>query len=291
MAAKKGPVETTLTPELAARLLAKQHPRQRRAGNQSVAKYARAMANGEWRLVPDPIMVDPEGQLFNGTQRCMAVVSSRRDVPVYIMWDADPSLFDLIDTGRARSAFQFVGEPDAALRASAARILLWYQRSFEQPLSVATMRWTLHEVLRESDARRDAFDAMRRLARKSYDYTSLSSGVALAAYALAYEQGFEEEVGEFVEGLVDPQYLAADDPRRVLAERFRRQEHRTRNRQPIEDWTLLVRALNLFLEGRTVTRLAMSPIWPHVGEAEAAFRRREQNAIAARAVETERPAK
>ena len=39
-------------------------------------------------------MVDPDGLMFNGAYRCAAVIQANRAIPVYIVRDADPDLFD-----------------------------------------------------------------------------------------------------------------------------------------------------------------------------------------------------
>jgi hypothetical protein len=83
-------VETELTPELAAQLLANPNPKQRRIDRQTVAQYVRAITEGRWRLVPDPIQVAGEAGMFNGGHRCTAVIAARKSIPVYIDWDADP---------------------------------------------------------------------------------------------------------------------------------------------------------------------------------------------------------
>jgi hypothetical protein len=276
--------ETLLTPELAARLLGTPYDRQRRLSRQTVSDYERQIRDGAWRLVPDPIMVDPEGRMFNGLHRCTAVINTRTPIPVYIQWDADPTLFDVIDTGRGRSAYQFVPEKQASLRASGARVTLWYAKNFSKPLGSTTIKFTNHEILAEAARLKDTFDTVLPLARATYNYTSISQAVCVGAFALAEAEGLHAEVVEFVEGIVDSNDLADNDPARVLADRFRRQSHRTKRRPLIEDWTLLVHALNLRTEGLTASPqiLTTSAVWPRVGEREREYKRRQQAVAQAR---------
>ena len=290
-------VETTLTPELAARLLAAPHPKQRRSAPSTVAGYARAMKEGRWRLVPDPILVigptyegpnDPLGTMFNGRHRCEAAITSHRDVPVYIDWDADPSTFDLIDIGRKRSAYQFLDGKAASTVASAARVTLWYDLRFERPLNAIVQSFDLHEVLEEVERRRGVFEAQTSNARQVYEYTSLARSVGLAAFALAAEMGYELEIDSFVAGIMDPAGLPLTDPRLLLAERFRKVFHRNKHRQQSEDWNLLVRALNLHFEGKGVGRLALTQLWPRVAEIDADFVRRSGALASAKNRDAER---
>lgn len=272
------PEQTLLTPELAAKLLSNPHPRQRRQARNTAAEYARRIKEGRWKLVPDPIMVDPEGRMFNGGHRCQAVIAANRSIPVFIMWDADPELFDVIDVGRFRSPYQFISDKDATARASAARVTLWYQHRFDRPLAGRTIGFDLQEILDESDRRAESFDAVTGASRSVYDYTGIPRSVSLAAFSIAFEMGYETEINAFVDGIRDPHYLDADDPARLLAERFRKQEHRSRRREIGQDWTLLVYTFNLHLEGRKLSKLILSDVWPRVAETTAEYRRR-QNAI------------
>lgn len=272
-----GPVETVLTPELAARLLAHPHPNQRRAGRQKVVDYTRAIKEGRWRLVPDALMVDPEGRMFNGGHRCAAVIAANRAIPVYIAWDADSSLFDVIDIGRYRSPFQFVNEKQATAKASAARVTLWYERRFERPLHGSSVHFDLHEILQEVERRSESFDAVDAAATAIYEYTSIAKSVTYAAFAIAHELGYQDEIEAFVEGVRDPHYLPETDPARLLSERFRKQTHRARRREMVADWTLLVYAFNLHLEGKELGKLILSDVWPRVAESSSEYRRRQNS--------------
>ena len=275
-------VETDLTPELAARLLAGAHPKQRRTSRQQVDIYARAIREGRWRLVADAVLVDSDGHMFNGAHRCAAVIIAGQAIPVMICWEADPTTFDVIDIGRRRGAYQFVSESDAAMRASAARVTLWYEKRFDRLLQNRNINFDLHEILEEVESRAVAFDAMVPCARKTYDETGIPQSVSLGAYAIAFEMGYQNEVERFVDGIAEPWTLGVGEPARLLADRFRKQDHRARRRNPGDDWTILVRALNLHLEGRTADRLQISEFWPRVGELNADWNRRRNTASAAR---------
>lgn len=266
--------ETSLTPELAAELLAKRHPRQRRTARSTVSEYARRIREGRWRLVPDPIMVDTEGRLFNGGHRCEAVIAANRAIPVYILHGVDESLFDVIDVGRFRSPYQFIPKSDATVRASATRLTLWYERRFENPPAAPHLTFDLNEILAEEERRSDAFDAVTILGRRLYEYTSIAKSVAAAVFAIAYDMGYMAEIEEFVQDVCEPQDLDAGDPARLLAERFRRQLHRSSRRQNVVDWTLLTYSLNLRFEGQTMSKLILSDVWPRVGEPLKDYRRR-----------------
>jgi hypothetical protein len=269
---------TTLTPELATQLLAKQHPRQRRPAIQTVALYAREMRAGKWRSeVPDPILIDPDGFMFNGSHRCAAVVESGVSIEVEIRYGADASLFDVIDVGRKRSAYQFIPEANAGNRAAAARVMLWYRRRFDHALSgVAGVGYfDMSEILAESDRAADGLAEAMPIARIIYEFTNIPISLAAAVFALAAEEGILwEQITDFRDGIVGMANLPEDDARRALAERMRQKRHRDRRRKQSEDWTVLVRALNAFLHGDALTRLDVTQVLPRIGETEATFKRR-----------------
>ena len=270
-------VETDLTPELAAVLLAKAYPRQRRTARMTVESYTRAIKEGRWRRnEADAILVDPDGRMFNGGHRCAAVIAAHLSIPVIIVWGADPTTFDILDIGRKRSAYQFISETEASARASAARVTMWYERRFDRPLQPRQLGFDLHEILAEVERRSAAFDATLPGARTTYEYTSVPVSVALSAYAIAFDMGYQEQIEAFVNGIADPAYLPPGDPCRLLTERFRKESHRGRRRQLVEDWTILVRAFNLHLEGKLTGRLVLSEFWPRVAETEVEFNRRRQ---------------
>jgi len=267
--------ETELTPELAAQLLANAHPKQRRIDPQTVARYVRTIEAGRWLLIPDPILVAGEAGMFNGGHRCTAAIKAHRSIPVHIDWTADPALFDHIDTGRGRSAYQFITDKSATIRAAAARVTLWYAQRFSRALQAGpTTRFDLEEILNETERRSDAFDAMLPGARTTYQFTTLPEGICLGAYAIAVDLNLQEQVATFVSHIEDPADLPKGDPCRLLADRFRKQDNRSRRRNMVDDWTILVRAFNLHLEGKTTSRLVLSEFWPRVAETEADFNRR-----------------
>ena len=103
-----------ITPERAEALLGSKHDN-RPVSEAVVAKYARDMAAGQWRLTHQGIATDAEGRLVDGEHRLWAVTRagvSVRMVVVRGMTEADREAFD---QGRGRSvadALRFSGHGD-----------------------------------------------------------------------------------------------------------------------------------------------------------------------------------
>jgi hypothetical protein len=262
-----------LTPELAAQLLAHAHEKQRRPGHKKVTGYARALTEGRWRLNFDPILCESESGdgMWNGSHRCAAVVQSGTSMPVYIVYGADPSLFDVTDTGNPRTASQFLARDGAAARAQAARIMLW---SRDQTVSFVPSRmvYDLSEVMAEGEARDAIFREMIPAAQITNKWTGIPMGLALAAYGLARVKEQGDAVASFVAAIADPNLGGTGA---WLQNKYRLRNAAKKRHVPAEDWSLLVRSLNNHIEGLAPAHIEwVRAVLPEVGETAAKFRRR-----------------
>jgi hypothetical protein len=154
-------------------------------------------------------------------------------------------------------------------------VTLWYDRRFLRALQAGpTTRFDLEEVLAETGRRSEAFDAMLPGARMTYQYTTLPESICLGAYAIAFGLGLQEQVEAFVSHILEPADLPEGDPARLLVNRFRRMDNQRRRRHMVDDWTILVRALNLHIQELTAKKLQLGDCWPRVAEPESDFNRR-----------------
>jgi hypothetical protein len=267
--------QTELTVELARQLTANMDTQQRESRPAVVKAYAKTIKAGRWRLILDPIQCvgeeyasaeHPLGAMFNGRRRCEAVILANRSIPVMICWNADPSTFDVIDSGDRRYAAQFVHSANAQVKAAAARFTLWYERDFARTLSVSNPRYDMADVINEIESREHAFDSMAAAAAQTQKFTSIQPSLALAIYALAYEIGYEKEVNVFSDALAHPALHPDKGAAHILLARYGQVFRKARRRDPGEDWKMLVRALNLHLEGKTIARLVLGDKMPRIGE-------------------------
>lgn len=75
---------------------------QRSVSDRVVEKYAADMKAGKWRLTGQPIIFDSENHLIDGQHRLWAVVQSRTEVPMLVVYGVDPDAIHSIDVGRSR---------------------------------------------------------------------------------------------------------------------------------------------------------------------------------------------
>lgn len=90
-------------PEEARALLDAVPEYQRRLRMDYVSRYAGDMKNGNWRAIPNVLMVDTQGHLINGQHRCRAILRSGNPVPVILAEVSDADAYDAIDLGAART--------------------------------------------------------------------------------------------------------------------------------------------------------------------------------------------
>lgn len=273
--------QTILTPDLAKILSAPErlHPRQR-VVQRKVNDYAATMRRGDWSLVYDPILIDRStGLLFNGLQRCTAVIKSGVSIPVYIDWEADASIFAKIDSGVPRSAGQFVKATYNSIKVAATRIVMWQERDAGEVLS-SRVTYPMWEIIDRTDELEEIYNKYVRQISTISQRLGIAKGVMLAACTLHDMRGNGAEVEEFLDGLVNPSVLTQTDPAWVVFDKFSRRVVQLRRRQVGDDWNIFVRALNAHVNDEQLpSRLSFSsPVSSLVGETESELNRRKTNA-------------
>lgn len=118
--------QVMMSPEQAAKLL-KSNDRNRSPSEALIANLAAQMKSGGWKLNGETIIVDRNGQLMDGQHRLSAVVVAGVPVPMLVVWDAEPSAFTTIDTGRSRKNSDFMSAlgHKQATRLAAAAATIW----------------------------------------------------------------------------------------------------------------------------------------------------------------------
>lgn len=89
---------TQLTPEMAAYLLERNAPNNRRMSAEHVAKLKKAMASKHWDFRADVIRISTSGILIDGQHRCKAVVETGVTVETLICYGLPDTLIRQLDT-------------------------------------------------------------------------------------------------------------------------------------------------------------------------------------------------
>lgn len=97
-----------ITPVLAEILLAS-NPDNRNINEDRVAAYATDIANGDWSLNGEPIIVSDTGLLNDGQHRCSAVVKAARSIKAVVTIGVERDSRLTVDQGKVRTAGDYLG--------------------------------------------------------------------------------------------------------------------------------------------------------------------------------------
>lgn len=98
-----------VTPLVATNILAK-NEKNRRVNESLLLQYTRDMIEGNWKEdTAEVIKISKDGRVLDGQHRLMAIIKSNRAYSFHIAYDVDDSVFDVLDTGKARSAADVLG--------------------------------------------------------------------------------------------------------------------------------------------------------------------------------------
>jgi hypothetical protein len=252
----------TVTPALAAEWLSRPWVRQRTLARNILAKYARAMIEGRWHQPSiDPIAFTESGELLNGQHRLTALVRTGVTLQMLVAYDVPEDLFDVIDTGRARTAAQFVRGPNARALASVARMILWYdERRLEDPKHPtppqgSAVSFDNDELLGVLEgALADTIAQSVRDAERARRWCGVPVSIHATVLTIARREGADSNmVDGWLYGIMEAVGLGIDDPRRRLRQRLTDSANSQHIRRSVPAvWMLTVRAFNAYMQGRPV---------------------------------------
>lgn len=93
-----------VTPDIATKWLATNADNNRKISKKMVNTYARDMIAGTWEMTGEAIKFDTTGRLIDGQHRLSAVIAAHKTVNMAVITGLEPSVMDVIDTGKSRSA-------------------------------------------------------------------------------------------------------------------------------------------------------------------------------------------
>jgi hypothetical protein len=258
------PTRMLVTPQIAQSWLEKrQLPKSnRRISALAVNRYVNAMLNGEWRLTPHGIIFDTEGYLIDGQHRLRAVVISQTEQEFWVYPHEPRDLFDVIDTGRARKAAQFLHAPNSITLVGAARFLavadnLVVPRTPNAAYAELTNTMTF-EVIRHWGVDLEEAARMANIARASR--IPVSPFAAVMAQALRTEHkgrvpAFVEAIGT---GYIAPEEnvdLGREHPVLRLRNAYTGYNSAAAKRTRSQPYSLVVKAWNAYVENRKIRAL------------------------------------
>lgn len=139
--------EVALTPVLA-ELLLDRNPSNRHIRDARVVEFATDIANGDWELNGEAIIIADTGELNDGQHRCRAVIMAGKAIRTIITFGVRRNSRLTVDVGSARTAGDFLGMDGHknANVAAAACSFLWQYERFDYIYNAGTYRPTKAQV-------------------------------------------------------------------------------------------------------------------------------------------------
>jgi hypothetical protein len=75
----------------------------RKMSKSTMLKYASTMASGDWKLSPQPIVIDKDGTVMDGQHRLSGIVSSGTSIRAIVISNVDRDVFEVLDRGKTRT--------------------------------------------------------------------------------------------------------------------------------------------------------------------------------------------
>lgn len=227
-----------------------------------INELVRIIKTGQWKLTHQGVAVSPDGELVDGQHRLAAIARSGETVPLLVS-TVDDSIFDVIDTGRARGprdALAMANHKHYVRLPPAIRLVAHYRGPNADALMGGTTRLTNTEFLAIAAAEpayeRHAPHAERIAAsvgRRGYVTPFLASLVIIEQDA----PELTDTRTEFFSKLEHPTLLTEASPvfalRRWLTVTVPAANYRSKQAQAVLFGT--IRAWNAYVEGRPMERI------------------------------------
>lgn len=220
-----------ITPKKAQEWIDRSHDVSQRSLNKvRVERLAHAIRDGQWRVTHQAIAIDETGRVLDGQHRLHAIVLAGQDMPgleveALVAFDADPSSFDVIDTGAVRTTsdtLKIAGFTNTNVLAASIRSYLTYDDvvNTTRDWSRVAARLTTADVLEWIEVKANKDRARAALAIGARVSTSVGRhglNTSITAAALIMMQPRKSAVTydtmlEFYERLSDGAMLASHSP-------------------------------------------------------------------------------
>lgn len=204
----------SVTPELA-KIWLERNINNRALSQWTVSHYAAEMSAKTWRHpTGEALIFDTNNVIQQGQHRLHAVVKSGETITFWVMFNADPDDFQVIDSGKKRTVanvLQMQGGKNAAVAATASRLLcMWMETDWD------ARNLTRSEIVEFHNKYFDSIQKGSAVGQHLCKSLRISAGHFAAVYA--YVDIISKTTGqldEFSEALTNGHMLAKDSP--VLA--------------------------------------------------------------------------
>lgn len=242
-----------LSPALAGVLLAR-NPDNRKVSANTVEKYARDMANGNWSFNGEPIIISRDGKMNDGQHRCEAVILSETTIPTILVIGTDRESRLTVDQGKTRMAGDYLGMNghSDSLNLAAVAKYIWQHQSFGRLSAASSMAPTKGEILSLVEVTPTIVESLVRIQKKGSDAVGGRAVLAFIHWTVSRVGGSRADADVFIDALVNGSNLGVRSP--ILYARNRLMAERGRLR-PNDKAELILRAWNATRRGDKVASL------------------------------------
>lgn len=254
----------TITPEVAMDMLESGYEiTNRKVSDQTVRRYAADMVEGRWQLSGEAIKFDRQGRLIDGQHRLWAVVQSGATIQSLVVRGVDVDAFAIMDTGKRRTAADFLaihGYANASLLAALLTRILAYRRfgDFRQVNSPDRPR--NEELLALARKHPELVDIAQ--VGRNHRYRPLAATAStLSALYFLFRQAEPDDAEMFFDLLSSGAGLEEGNPILVLRNTLIRMRENTKTHKVNQNLVaaFIIKAWNAWREGRVIHHLRFSP--------------------------------
>jgi hypothetical protein len=236
----------TITPEMAKDIWECRNKHNRQAMDSVVAKYARDMKEGRWKLSGQPIIFDRASRLLDGHHRIKACMLAQVPFETLVVRGAEPEAVTVQDIGVPRTAAHvahMIGVASAKDACAIARLVLIHRRGGIQKLNNPDLHPTKTEVV-EFACACVALDKSGKVGRRAFKVMP----PAPAGFLQVDTAGADR----FFELLISGIALSKDSPIWLLRERLQAEKLKKSKLQAVYLYALSIKAWNAFIAGKKV---------------------------------------
>jgi hypothetical protein len=184
-------------PEEAAEILKNHNAQNRALKPKAIAQYARAMADGEWTFIGDPIRFDRGGELLDGQNRLTAVVKSGCAQSFVIVRNLEPDTQRYMDAGVRRSAADQLKIEGVAHPRESAMIASLVMHWQGEDLPHMNIKYSTFEIVEFVESNTNGIEAAAKHSTALYHTTRATKGISGAVFFMAAETAGAGVASEF----------------------------------------------------------------------------------------------
>jgi hypothetical protein len=227
-----------------------------------VRSFAEAMRRGEWLVTHQGIAFDVNGVLVDGQHRLAAIIEADQPVEVTVFTDVAEGAFDVLDTGKRRTAADVLaieGEKNSILLAAMVRIVWLYQNRPDLNWSGGAAGVTNHQIVQTLEQHPKVRDFVG-LGEQIAAATGMIKSAAGAASYLVEQAVKRADLTPWYDGIIEGTGLSKGDARlqlrRVMFNMTRSHAGQPmRRRDTREHVALYIKAFNAWHTGQALAHL------------------------------------